>query len=79
MKAIVAITVISCLFIAAHSIDFDFNCATRLANLADCIARQTAGVSRNDTEFCNDCGNSLISYTRDCVDGVGVDVIQAGK
>ena len=79
MRAVVAIAVISCLFVVAHSIDFDFSCATRLANLAICIARQAAGISRNDTDFCNDCGNSLISYKRDCVDGVGVDIIQTGK
>ena len=79
MRAVVAIAVISCLFVVAHSIDFDFGCATRFTNLAGCIARQAAGVSRNNTDFCNDCGNTLVSYDRDCLNGAGVDAIQASK
>ena len=79
MRAIVAIAVISILFVMVHSIDFSFNCAARSLEIAGCIARQAAGVSRNDTDFCNDCGNSLVSYDRDCLNGAGVVAVQASK
>ena len=82
MRAIVAIAVIFVLFVAVHSTDFIFNCAARslAIEIAGCIARQAAGVSRNDTDFCNDCGNSLVSYyDQDCLNGAGVVAVQASK
>lgn len=76
MKAIVAITVISCFFIlATHSIDL--SCVTRFTSLASCLARLTTA-SQNSTVFCNDCGNSLVSYYQDCTGGLGVDTVQRG-
>ena len=76
-----AITVISGLFVVAHLIDFSFNCAARGLDLASCIARhvQVAETSRNDTDFCNDCRNSLVSYQQDCLNGAGVGATQASK
>ena len=77
MRAILTITVISCFFIGAHSL---LQCATRLVNLGTCTTRlATASQGSIITDFCNECGNSLVSYFRDCTGGTGVEQVQAGK
>ena len=76
MKAILAITVIFCFFIVAHS--QSLQCATRLANLGTCTARLATAI-QNSTDFCNECDNSLVSYFQDCTGGTGVEQVQAGK
>ena len=76
MKAILAIAVISCFFIVAHS--QSLQCATRLANLGTCTTR-LATATQNSADFCNECGSSLVSYFRDCTGGTRVEQVQAGK
>ena len=75
MRTILAIVVISCFFAVAASQSLD--CITRLADLGSCITR-LGTATLGQTEFCNECGNSLISYYRDCAGGNGVDTVQAG-
>ena len=78
MKVILAIAVISCFFIVVHS--QSLQCVTRLANLRTCSARlATVQAIQNSTDFCNECGNSFVSYFQDCTGGAGVEQIQAGK
>ena len=78
MRTILAIVVISCFFAVATS-QFSFDCATRLADLGNCITR-LGTATQGQTDFCNECGNPLVSYYRDChaANGVGVDTVQAG-
>ena len=76
MKAILAIAVISCFFIVTHS--QNLQCVTRLANLGTCITR-LATATQGSTDFCNECGNSLVSYYQDCAGGAGVEQVQTGK
>ena len=77
MRVIVAyITVISGLFVVAHSIDFSFNCAARGLDLASCIARQVAEISWNVLQSL---WYSLVSYQQDCLNGAGVGTTQASK
>ena len=76
MRAILAIAVISCFFIVAHS--QSLQCATRLVDVGTCISR-LATANQGSTNFCNECGNSLVSYYRDCTGGAGVEQVQAGK
>ena len=76
MRTILAIVVISCFFAVATS-QFLFDCTTRLADLGSCITR-LGTATQGQTEFCNECGNPLVSYYQDCVDGNGVDAVQAG-
>ena len=74
MRTILAIVVISCFFAVAMS---QSDCTTRLRDLGSCIIR-LGTATQGQTEFCNECGNQLVSYYRDCEDGVGVDVVQRG-
>ena len=75
MKTILAIVVISCFFVVASSQSSD--CVNRLNDLASCLSM--VGQSTDTTAFCNDCGNKLVSYYRDCTGGVGVDAIKQGN
>ena len=76
MKTILAITVISCFFIVVHSLSL--SCITRAAGIVSCSIR-LAKATRNDTDFCNECGNSLVSFSRECVSGFTVEAVQAGN
>ena len=80
MRIILAIVVISCFFAVATS-QLSPECSTRFTDLSSCFtmlrtAQATPG--QTPTEFCNECGNSLVSYDRDCAGGVGVDAVQTG-
>ena len=74
MRTILAIVVISCFFVVASS---QFDCLNRASQLASCLNR--VGQSTDTESFCNDCGNSLIRYYNDCLNGVGVDGIKQSK
>ena len=74
MRTILAIVVISCFFVVASS---QFDCLNRASQLASCLSR--VGQSTDTESFCNDCGNSLIRYYNDCLNGAGVDGIKQGK
>ena len=78
MRTILAIAVVTCFLAVPTLSQFGqfTNCATRLASLGNCIAR-LATATRNSTDFCNDCGNTLVSYYRDC-GGASVNTVQAG-
>ncbi len=75
MKAIIAIAVISCLFVVASSQSLD--CIRIAGELATCISR--LGTTTDTASFCNDCGNSLVRYYRDCAGGAGVAQVQQGQ
>jgi hypothetical protein len=75
MKILLAITIITCLFVVGQAQNVT-QCATRLAGLSSCISQVGAGGGGN---FCSDCSNQLISYYRDCTNGVGVDAVQQRK
>ena len=77
MRTILATAVIACFFAVPTLSQFNFGCVTRLADLASCTTRLATATS-NSTDFCNDCGNTLVSYYRDCTSGVGVDTVTAG-
>ena len=63
MKAVLAVVVISCLFVMASSQDA-VQCARRAADLANCISAGTTGAT-----YCSDCGSQLRSYYNDCLTG----------
>ena len=73
MRTILAIAVISCLFVVASS---QFGCVTRATDVASCVSQ--LGSNTDVDAFCRNCGNTLVSYYRDCTGGVGVDQVQAG-
>ena len=75
MRAFLAIAVISCFFVVASS--QSLNCLSRASDLATCISR--LGTSTDTQAFCNECGNSLVSYYQDCANGVGVDQVKQSK
>ena len=76
MKAVLAIVVVAC-FLAVASAQ-NLNCAQRALDLANCI--RMAGTTVTDaTTFCNNCGNSLISYFNDCTNGVGTAGVRTSK
>ena len=77
MRTILAIAVITCFFAVPISSQFNLNCVNRLTDLGSCITR-LGTATLDSTDFCNECGNSLVSYYRDCAGGVGVDSVQAG-
>ena len=75
MRTILAIVVISYFFVVASSQSSD--CGSRANNVATCISRLSS--STDIQAFCNECGNKLVSYYRDCAGGVGVDAVKQGK
>ena len=77
MRTILAIAVITCFFAVPISSQPNLDCANRLVDQGSCITRLRT-VTTGNTDFCNECRNSLISYYRDCAAGFGVDVVQAG-
>ena len=79
MRTILAIVVISCFFAVAMSQSAD--CTNRASDLANCVSRLGTDAGQGQTavtEFCNECGNQLVSYYQDCTNGVGVDGVRTG-
>ena len=74
MKTVLAIVVVSC-FLAVASAQ---SCAERAIQLSFCISR-VATAATDATSFCQECGNTLISYYQACTNGVGVSTVKAGK
>ena len=76
MRIILAIVVISCFFAMATS---QSDCDTRRENLNSCLSRlASAAVQGQTTDFCNECGNSLVAYEQNCEGGAGVAAVQRG-
>ena len=72
MRTILAIVVISCFFAVAMSQSAD--CANRASDLSNCVSMLATAASQGQTavtEFCNECGNQLVSYYQDCLGGAG--------
>lgn len=78
MKAVIAIAVLAC-FLAVASAQNPFTCGTRAGELATCVSRLGTASQDGVTAFCNECGNSLVSYYRDCLGGAGVAQVQQRK
>ena len=80
MRTILAIVVISCVFIVASS---QSDCLNRANDVNNCISRLSYGSRTNLEAYCNECGNSLIRYYRDCTSGAavdaGIDAVKQGK
>ena len=86
MRTILAIVVISYFFAVAMSQSASCVARANAANLANCIASlalaRAGTLNQGDqTEFCNECGNSLFSYYQACVNGgagpVQEDIIES--
>jgi hypothetical protein len=73
MKTLLAITVITCLLVVGQA--QNQNCETRFIELSSCFSQ----VGTGGGNFCDECANQLISYYRDCTNGVGVDGVQQCK
>ena len=63
MKTVLAIAVVSCLFVIASSQDA-VQCARRATELSICLAASVTGAT-----YCTDCGSKLRSYYNDCLTG----------
>ena len=74
MKALLVIAVMTCVFVIGQVQNSD--CVSRLSGLSSCTSQLAANGGGN---FCNDCANQLISYYRDCTNGVGVAAVQRHK
>ena len=77
MKGLIAIAaVISCLWVIASA----QSCEDQAKQLASCISQlAVAAISGNTASFCNNCGNPLYVYFRNCVDGGDVTPVTRGK
>ena len=73
MKTVLAIAVITCLFVVGLA--QNQQCRNRATEVSNCISRLATG----GDSFCSDCGNSLVSYYQDCAGGVGVDTVRTSK
>ena len=75
MKTILAIAVVTCFFVVGLAQVPSQECINRAQDLANCISI----VSTGGDNFCSNCANRLISYYRECTNGIGVDVVQRCK
>ena len=77
MKGIVAIAaVISCLCVVASA----QSCDDQATQLASCSGRLAVATLTGATgSFCDDCGNSLYRYYRDCISGGDVTPVTNGE
>ena len=75
MKTVLAIAVVTCLFVVGLAQVPSQECINRAQDLTSCISSLSSGGDR----FCGDCANRLISYYRECANGVGVDAVQRRK
>ena len=75
MKIVFAIAVVTCLFVVGLAQVPSQECVNKLTSLSSC----TAALGSGGDGFCGDCANRLISYYRECADGVGVDQVQRRK
>ena len=77
MKSVTIIALILCLWtVAAKAVDFG-ECAQRAVSEASCITRLNSGNEGNT--FCNECGNSLYRYYRDCISGSDVSPVTTSE
>ena len=74
MKALFVVAVISCIFLVASA----RTCVERTADNTNCVSLLTTALGTNSTsaKFCDDCGNTLVSYYQDCFSGVGVNNVK---
>ena len=64
MKSVIAIALfISCLCVLASAQD-TVNCLQQASSLASCVTRLSES---GGDDFCNECGNPLFRYYRDCI------------
>ena len=78
MKRVLAIAVITCLFVMGLA--QNEQCANPPSEVSNCISMVSSVSSDDDVErFCDACGNKLVNYYRECADGVGVDAVQNSK
>ena len=70
MKTVLAIAVITCLFVVGLA--QNQQCQDRANDLSNCISSLATG---GGDSFCSDCGNRLVSYYQDCLGGNGVDTV----
>ena len=75
MKTILAIAVVTCLFVVGLAQVPSQECMNQAQDLASCIS----SVSSGGDNFCSSCADRLIRYYRECANGVGVDVVQRRK
>ena len=73
MKVIIATAVVSCLLVVASA----QNCVQRAQDVTNCAASLT-NPDVDIQDFCNRCGNTLIRYYNDCLNGAGVDAVKQG-
>ena len=73
MKILLAIAVVTCLFVVGLAQVPSQQCLNRATDLATCLS-STGGDS-----YCGDCANRLINYYRECANGVGVEAVQRSK
>ena len=73
MKVILGLVVIACMLAAVSAQSLD--CIRRTAETASCATQLISPGS----DFCDDCGSSLISFYKDCGNGIGVDQVEKGK
>lgn len=77
MKTVLAIAVITCLFVMGLA--QNEQCASRASEVSNCISMSSVSSDDDVERFCDECGNKLVNYYRECADGVGVDAVQNSK
>ena len=73
MKTLLAIAVVTCLFVVGLAQVPNQRCLDRATDLASCQS------SPGGDNYCNDCANKLINYYRECTNGIGVEGVQQRK
>ena len=73
MKILLAIAVVTSLFVVGLAQVPSQQCLNRARDLASCLS------SFDGDSYCNDCANKLINYYRECTNGVGVEAVQGRK
>ena len=78
MKPILAVAVITCLFVMglAQTQTPQTDCSTRYSQITSCLSRSATG---DDGSFCNECRSTLIDYYQDCANGIGIEAIQQSE
>ena len=80
MKIILTVAVVACFLAVATAQLPNLNCVTRVTEVASCVTRLGSAIAGGDNDaFCNECGNSLVSYYNDCTGGVGTSAVQQSK
>ena len=75
MKTVLAIAVVTCFFVVGLAQVSAQDCVSRARDLASCLS----SVNSDGDNFCSSCANRVISYYRECANGIGVDTIQRRK